>query len=223
MITKRRKKRPTPVAAGTYLAPSPAGPALTAQELDQLWAAYAANRADLQLRNRLVEHYAPWVRDLAAAIAHKMKLRDQGNAVGEVLAALVSTIVPAYDGYSGFERWASVCTRRKLIGQLRAEQMTMSIFPDEPCGPERRFEPDLLPDREQPGYDLDFLALTAELSDEQAIVLWLRHYRGMPVNAVAALLKVSPCSVKTWTHLAVVELRKKRSVNYPWDDLPAYL
>ena len=86
-----------------YLAPGHAGPTLTAQELDALWIAYAANRDDQRLRNRLVEHYAPWIHDLAAAIAVRMRLRDRGNAVGEVLVALVTTIVPGYDGQSGFD------------------------------------------------------------------------------------------------------------------------
>ncbi|MGO9114331.1 MAG: RNA polymerase sigma factor [Thermoguttaceae bacterium] len=180
---------------------------LTAQQLDELWAAYAANRADLQLRNRLVEHYTPLIRNLAVRIARRMRLRDQENAVGEVLIALVTTIVPDYDGYSDFDCWARVCVRRRMIDQLREEQMTMSIFPEEPCGPGRPFVAESVPDRERPGYELEFLELTADLTDEQAIVLWLRHYRGMPVKAVAALLKVSPCSVKTWTHTAMLELR----------------
>ena len=221
MIYKKRKKLPAPSDDGMYLAPNHAGPNITPQDLDELWMAYMANRADLQLRNRLVEHYTPWIHDLAAAIATKMRLRDRGNAVGEVLAALVGTIVPGYDGQSGFERWARVCTRRKLISLQRAERMTRSIFPDEPCGPNKRFVPDLVPDRGVTGCDLNFLELTADLSDQQAVVLWLRHYRKMPVNAVAALLKVSPTRVKTCTYRAVRQLKNLRS-EYPWDDLPAY-
>ncbi len=213
MISKTQKKLARR-AAGLRKAPSRARPSITAEELEALWAAYLVNRTDIDLRNRLVEHYAAWVHDLAASIATKMRLRDRGNAVGEVLALLVSTIVPGYDGQSDFKRWARVCTRRKLINLQRAERMTRSIFPDEPNGPNRPFAPDLVLDRAAPGHDLDFLEVTANLSDQQAVVLWLRHYRGMPVKEVAALLKVSPGRVKLCTHLAVMQIRNTRSV-YP--------
>ena len=89
------------------------------------------------------------------------------------------------------------------------------------CGPNRRFVPDLVPDRGVTGHDLDFLELAAKLSDQQAVVLWLRHYRKMSVNAVAALSRVSPARVKTCTYKAVRQLKNLRS-EYPWDDLPAY-
>jgi RNA polymerase sigma factor (sigma-70 family) len=208
---KRRRR-------GPCLAPVDAGQALTAKQLDELWAAYVADRADLRLRNRLVEHYLPRVRALANSIAHQLALRDTENAVGEVLAALVSSIVPGYDGRSGFERWLRVCTRRKLIDQQRAERNAGTIFADLPSGPA---ELDLLPSPEQRGCDLKFLELTAELSDRQAAVLWLRHYRGLSVGAVSALLTLSPGAVKACTHDAVLALRKKWAGSNR-DEIPAY-
>ncbi len=195
---KRRRRRAARAAAQT----------LTAQQLDELWAAYMANRDDLQLRNRLVEHYYPWFRELAAAIAHKLKLRDQANAVGEALVALVTTIVPGYDGQSGFVRWARVCARRRLVNLQRDEQLRRSIFADEPHGARQGFMPDILPDREQPGFDLNFLKLTANLSDRNAALLWLRYYRGMSVKAVAVLLNVSPWAVSNLTHRSLAQLKK---------------
>jgi RNA polymerase sigma factor (sigma-70 family) len=219
MLAKKRKNPLFLRRRKAHRTSLPAGEALTDQQLEELWTAYAADHADVQLRNRLVEHYAPSVYEMAARIARKMKLRDADNAVGDVLSALVTTIIPGYDGYSGFDRWARVCARRKMVDQLREQQTTMSIFPEEPCGCNRRFVPEHVPDRMTPNYDLDFLAITAGLSDEEAIVLWLRHYRGMPVGAVAALLKVSAITVKTWMHAAVLQLRKKEA-NYPWEDLP---
>ena len=93
----------------------PSGQRLTAEELDQVWAAYRADRSDLRLRNRLVEHYLPWAGNLAASIAGRMELRDRENAVGEVLAALVAFIVPDYSGHGSFQRWACICIKRKLI------------------------------------------------------------------------------------------------------------
>jgi RNA polymerase sigma factor (sigma-70 family) len=191
---------------GPHLSPIAAGAVRTAEQLRELWAAYLANRADWRLRDRLVEHYAPWVRDLAAAIAHRMALRDEDNAVGEALAALVDSILPDFDGHGDFRGWARICIQRKLIDQQRAEQNAAAMFVDLPSGPD---ELDLLPSREQPRCDIEFLALTAELSDKLATILWLRHYRGLSVAAVAALLKTSPGSVKARTHDAVVALRKK--------------
>ena len=67
----------------------------------------------------------------------------------------------------------------------------------------------MLPGRGQRGGDLKFMELTAELSDQQAAVLWLRYYRGMTVARAAELLKVSPATVNAWTLAAVAELQKK--------------
>ena len=147
-----------------------------------------------------------------------MRLRDKGNAVGEVLAALVEDIVPRYNGQGSFERWARYCMQRKLIDQQRAEKRIDSIFGD----PRSRVEPDLLLNRERSGNDLQFAEFTADLSDHQALVIWLRYYRGMSAEEVAAVVKVSPRSVKAWTHNALAALTKQWG-NCPWDELPTYL
>jgi len=193
------RRRPAPVDARHVLAP---------RQLDELWAAYLADRSNLQLRNRLVEHYRPWIRHMAAAFARRMRLDDEENAVGEALAGLVASIIPNYDGTTAFHRWARICTRRKLLDiwreQRRADAVFASLLPQD--GVTSLFE--LLPDREQRGCDLKFLEIAAELSDRQAMVLWLRYYRGMSVKAVAAMLKVSPSSVTSWTLAAVKELKK---------------
>jgi len=194
---------------------------LGTQQLEALWAAYNAHRDDLNLRNRLVEHYLPWVRDMALAFARRMALRDKENAVGEVLAALVSSIVPGYDGKSGFIRWARVCTKRKLISLQRVEKKAGTNFSDLSPAPSGTSVLDLAPCQEQHSYDVNFLELTAKLSDRQAMVLWLRLYRGLTIEATAALLKVSPGSVKSWTHTAVLELQKQWA-NCPLDEFSAY-
>jgi RNA polymerase sigma factor (sigma-70 family) len=192
-------RRPPPVDARQVLAP---------QQLDELWAAYLADRSDPQLRNRLVEHYRPWIRHMAATFARRMRLDDEENAVGEALAALVGSVIPNYDGTTTFHRWARICTRRKLLDiwreQRRADAVFANLLPQD--GATSLLE--LLPDREQRGCDLKFLEIAAELSDQQAMVLWLRYYRGMSVKAVAAMLKVSPSSVTSWTLAAVKELKK---------------
>ena len=152
----------------------------------QLWAAYLADRGDLRLRNRLVEHYAAlgsptW----PPRSPGKMRFRDRENAVGEVLAALVSY------HRAGLRRPAAASSAGPASAPAQADRPAArgakdeAIFPACRAGPTGRFVPELVPDREQPGCDLDFLELTAELSDQQAAVLWLRHYRGMSVNAVA--------------------------------------
>jgi RNA polymerase sigma factor (sigma-70 family) len=191
-----------------------AGPGLTAEELDELWAAYLADRSELRLRNRLVEHYLPWVGDLAGSIAGQMRLRDRENAVGEVLAALVAYIVPDYSGHGSFQRWACICIKRKLIALQRAEQVGEAVGDVSPGGGGLSAL-ELLPGQEERRRgDLSFDELTAELSDRQAVVLWLRHCRSMRVEAVAELLNASTCSVKVWTREGLAELKKL------WHDYP---
>ena len=69
----------------------------------------------MRLRNRLVEHYLPWVYDLATSIAERIALGDAENAVGEVLVALVNSIVPDYDGQGEFTSWARIRIQRNLM------------------------------------------------------------------------------------------------------------
>lgn len=218
MTTLPRKKRLHPRRRKPRLAPSDDGRALAFDQLEDLWAAYNTDRRQLALRNRLVEHYAPYVRRLAAAIAKEMRLRDQDDAVGEVLALLVTSIVPGYDGRRDFISWARTCIRRKLIDVKRVERMDGTIFASVPSG---RDGLGLVPGRGEGNCDLNFVAFTSELRNQQAMVLWLRYYRGMTVQAVAALLKVSARRVKTCTREALAAL-KAEWAEFPWSDLPSY-
>ena len=92
------------------------------EQLDELWAAYRVDRSDWRLRNRLVEHYLPFVHKLAGSYARKMRFRDKENAVGEVLAALVALHRAEIRRPQQLPRWARFCTKRKLIDQHRAER-----------------------------------------------------------------------------------------------------
>jgi RNA polymerase sigma factor (sigma-70 family) len=132
--------------------------------------------------------------------------------------ALVESIVPGYNGSSGFERWARVCIRRKLIDQQRADRNPDMIFTQfrEGWG----FIPELVRDRERPNYDLKFLELTAELSDQQAAILWLTHYRGMTVSEVADLLKINRRCICSRIREAIAALRDKLG-SRPVDKSPA--
>jgi len=185
-----------------------ARPVLAPKELDELWAAYLADRSNRRLRNRLVEHYRPWIRQMAASLAHRIHLEDEENAVGEALVALVAHIIPDYDGTTSFHRWATVCTKRKLLDIWRLERRGEAVFVRPLHGAKRIPLSKLLPDREQRGGDLKFLELVADLSDEEAMVLWLRYYRGMTIKAISALLRISPDTVTRWTLAAVKELKK---------------
>ena len=121
-----------------------------------------------------------------------MGLCDRENAIGEVLAGLVTFIVPNYDGRRTFDRWARMCIRQKLINQLRTERRAEAFIARLPPGASAISVLELLPDRDRPGCDLKFLEIVAELDDQQAAILWLRYYRGMPANAIGAMLKMSP-------------------------------
>ena len=180
---------------------------LNALQVKELWTAYIAHRADLRLRNRLVEHYLPAVRHLAATMAKRMQLRDRENAVGEVLVALVVSIVPGYDGKGCFDGWAFTCIRSKLIDQLRKEhkhRLGRGMV---------RHGLEMLPSRDDCRGDMKFVEVTAQLSDRQAAVLWMRYYRRMTTRAVAEMLKTSPSHVHYWTESGVAALKKN------WADL----
>ena len=207
MITTKPDERLPRGRCGPDPASTDARPALAAGQLQELWAAYLADRGNLELRNRLIEHYLPWVGELAASLARKMRLRDGENAVGEVLAALVDTIVPGYDGKRGFHRWAYAWTKGKLLHLRRAERRHDSLFADLPSAAKRTVL-DNAPDGGHPATDLTFAKITAELNDRQAVVLWLRGYCGLSVKAVSRLLKLSPSSVKARTRSAVAALKK---------------
>ena len=186
-----------------------AGQAPAAEKTRELWAEYTADRRNLQLRNRLVEHYLPRVARMAASLAKELRVRDRDGAVGEVLAGLVASIVPGYDGKSGFHRWAYACAKRKLLNLRRGERRTERIFAAEPSGGNKLAFLENVPERTPyDGGKRRFVRLTAELSDRQAVVLWLRGYCGLSVKAVARLLKLSPRCVEARTRSAVEKIRK---------------
>jgi len=185
------------------------GRTLTDRQLGELWPAYVADRGNQELRNRLVEHYVPWVFDVAASLARKMRFRDPENAVGEALAALVASIVPGYDGRSGFEPWANACIKRKLIDLRRTERSAARFSADPPAEVDKLELLESLPDREPyDGGERGFGRLTAGLSDRQAVVLWLRNYCGLPVETVSRLLGLSPSGVHARARSAMAALRK---------------
>jgi RNA polymerase sigma factor (sigma-70 family) len=193
---------------------------LTPEQLEKLWAAYLVNRADQRLRNRLVEHYAPWIREHAASIARKMRLRDEDNAVGEALAALVEYIVPEYDGHSGFDRWVRVCVKRRLIDQRRLERATEFTVASDLSGHDGRSALERLPGR--PDGNLDFPELTVDLTDRQAAVLWMRCCRGMSIQEIAEILHMSETAVASITFVARESLKKK-SFETDADEFSTYL
>ena len=103
------------------LKPIAASRALGGREVDEPVGGLVANRADLRLRNRLVEHYFPWFTAWPARSPGRDAFSRPENAVGEMLAALVKHIVPSYDGQA-VRAWARLCQRRKLVDQKRVER-----------------------------------------------------------------------------------------------------
>ena len=79
MATKHQEQQLSPPRREAYLASIEAGLALTAQQLDELWTAYRADRSDLGLRNRLVEHYLPFVRAWPYRSARKCASATRGT------------------------------------------------------------------------------------------------------------------------------------------------
>jgi DNA-directed RNA polymerase specialized sigma24 family protein len=174
-----------------------------------MWAAYRANRANLRLRNCLVEHYLPGIHRMAAAIAQRMRLRDPENAAGEVLAALVACIVPDYDGQGDFLGWARLCIKRLLVSQRRKERLAESVFDAVPTEAGRALTFDEMPAREPRRNEAGFLEITAGLTDVQAAMLWLRFQRGASFKAIASALRMETPAVKVASFRAIESLKRK--------------
>jgi RNA polymerase sigma factor (sigma-70 family) len=175
---------------------------LTKEQLAELWVAYFADRGDIRLRNRLVEHYLPSVGAMAKSIARKLLIRDQENAVGEALASLVTRIVPRYDGKRNFDHWALLCVRRTLVDLRRRQRAHDEMFVDTPSGAGGDSPLDLAPGRDWRGFESRFLELTADLDHREATVLWMRYCREMRVVEIAEILKATPKCVDNWLRSA---------------------
>jgi RNA polymerase sigma-70 factor, ECF subfamily len=189
------------------IAMNPTG--LPAEVVLQLWRSYRQDGSE-SARDRLVEYYTPWFQKEAAGGARRMGMLDIDNAVGEALFALVAKIMPSYrprgDGTPRFKSWAQSCLRRKLIDLRRRERKDapkllrgMHSFV---------MEPEDLPFEKEPD-ETHFAELVAPLNDREAVVLWLRYFRGLAPRAIAAVLNVPVGTVKSRTHYALIELRER--------------
>jgi RNA polymerase sigma factor for flagellar operon FliA len=111
--------------AKTACAPAPKrrGSTAPATEIDRLWAAFKRRREDDQLRNRLVEAYQPFVRDIVRRFANRLpKSVDRGDLEIAANVGLMAAIA-SFDSSRGvrFESYCELRVKGALLDELRTQ------------------------------------------------------------------------------------------------------
>jgi RNA polymerase sigma factor (sigma-70 family) len=174
-----------------------------------LWTCYRKDRNNVEIRNRLVEHYTPLVQQFARRYIRRYQLREVETAVGDALLLLMMRLVPKYDGKSDFRRWALVCVRQKMLQRRKKESLSRRRFVNradcEKDWPE--IEAQLIaPD--EPGGDARFIELTKALPAREAAALWLRFSRQASLLEVATVLGVTRVAANSMIRGAIGTLRQ---------------
>lgn len=180
-------------------------------DVQQLWTKYFADHDNRNLRDRLVEHYLPWATKTAQGIAGRMPLADRENAVADAILRFSTRSVSRFSEHGDFKRWAKMCLKRSLVDSLRKERRTMDSL-DTPVGGDdgpTLFE--ILPAATSPNCDFRFCEMAADLPHSQAIVVWLRYYRGLSIREITAEMRISHGAVKSRLNSALKSLRKSLS------------
>ncbi len=184
---------------------------LAAQRLEEtiayLWGRYRQDPRNVELRNRLVEHYTPLVQRLARQYIRRFDLRERDTAVGDALLLLVLRLVPDYDGQSEFRHWAEGCIRQKMLERQRTELQRRRRF----LRPGRDGEwPEieaLLVRPQEPGSEVRFAELARALPARDAALLWLRIYRQLPYREIASAMDMTQATVIAQVRGAIGMLR----------------
>jgi RNA polymerase sigma factor (sigma-70 family) len=177
------------------------------ETVDHLWTCYAKDRANVEIRNRLVEHYTPVIQELAQHWMEHYRLRDVDTAMGDALLALLVEIVPKFDGQRDFRAWANLCVRRKMAQRKRLEARHRANFADD-FGAEDFWQ--LTNEhvrRTEPGADLRFAELVARVTAREGALLWLQFYRHLPDKQIAAALNATVREVRSERLRAIRVLR----------------
>lgn len=179
------------------------------------WKKYLADKHDIELRDRLVEYYLPWVKSIAMRIAGNLHIEDRENAVGEVLMVFAKRVIPKYNGSGTFLGFAGLCIRRFMSDQIRRKRRpTVSISEPRIIRQHHGRDyvgtlSDVLPAKTETNSDVRFCELTAGLPHRDAIILWIRYYRGLSVSQAAEELEITPRQVKDRTAHALRRLRRE--------------
>jgi RNA polymerase sigma factor (sigma-70 family) len=174
-----------------------------------LWSCYRKDRGNIELRNRLVEHYTPLVQQIARRYIRRLRLREADTAIGDALLLLMVRLVPEYDGKSDFRRWALLCIREKMHERRRQEHRHCTRFQqniaDESDWAE--LEAQLVRPAE-PGSDVRFAELAASLPARDAAVLWLRFYRHLSHRQIGYVFKMTNRAVAKQIGLSIGALQE---------------
>ena len=123
--------------------------ALPAEQLPELWAAYIADRGNLPLRNRLVEHYLPAVVENGHVVGQRAAPPRPGETPSpRCCSPWLRPSCRVTTAKAASTRWAYVCAKRKLIDLRRAQRRTARVFAKEPAGSVKLALLDEIPDRE---------------------------------------------------------------------------
>jgi RNA polymerase sigma factor (sigma-70 family) len=174
-----------------------------------LWSCYDKDRGNVELRNRLAEHYTPLVQEIAQRYVRRYGLREAQTAIADALLLLVVQLVPRYDGQRDFARWAMLCIRRKMLERARLESEHCEHFAtnlgDEEDWPEIEA---MLVRPNEPHGDVRFAELTAAVPARDAALLWLRFHRHLAHHEIAAALGICEKTVARQIRRAIGVLQK---------------
>jgi RNA polymerase sigma factor (sigma-70 family) len=175
-----------------------------------LWACYAKDRDNRELRNRLVEHYTPLVQQLARQYIRRYGLRETATAIGDALLLLVRRLVPHYDGQTDFQRWASTCIRHKMLQRRKLESRNCERFANDLPEEEDDWPQieALLVRPQEPGSDGRFLEMTAALPAREAAMLWLRFCRRLSYEQIGYAFDMTGMTAGKLVRRAIAVLRE---------------
>ncbi len=174
-----------------------------------LWSCYRKDRANIEIRNHLVEHYTPLVQQITRHFIRRYRLREVETAIGDALLLLVVRLVPQYDGKKDFCRWAAIRIRHKMRERRRLELLNGKRFAKRTdC---ERHWPEIearLVRPAEPGSDVRFAEIVAALPARDAAALWLRFYRRISMRDISAALSVSHNTAASLVRGAIGTLRE---------------
>lgn len=179
------------------------------ETIDYLWTRYAKNRSDTALRDRLAEHYTPFVQLIARRYVRRYRLREVTAAIGDALLLLVLRLIPDYDGRGDFRRYAFVCIRQKMRQRRRLERRNFRLFKSNQGSEEEWPEIEArLVRPEEPGGDVRFAELVAALTARDAAILWLRFCRHLTPQQIGFALGMTTLTVAKQIGRSIAVLRK---------------
>lgn len=170
----------------------------------------------------LVKQHAERVTRLAWRLLGR---RDDAEDLAQEAFLRLHRALPTFRGDSRVSTWLYRTVTRLAIDQMRRDRIRQRLFFS--CRHVEEFDPieQARDPRANPARDLQthqamlkLQSALADLSPRQRAIFTLRHYEGLPLKEIAALLDLGEGTVKSHLHRAVTSLRKDLADFY--EDMP---